>query len=63
MTFFAGDVVHLKMMNTSILILNRYEDAEELLVKRANIWSGRAKNRMVNELSVSILAHRISTSL
>ncbi|KIM31146.1 hypothetical protein M408DRAFT_327438 [Serendipita vermifera MAFF 305830] len=45
-----GDVVHLGMPGTSILILNRWEDAEELLAKRANIWSGRPPNRLVNEL-------------
>ncbi|KIM31145.1 hypothetical protein M408DRAFT_21236 [Serendipita vermifera MAFF 305830] len=45
-----GDVVHLRLPGTSMLILNRWEDAEELLTKRANIWSGRPANHMVNEL-------------
>ena len=52
---YTGDVVHLKIMSTSVLVLNRYEDVEELLVKRANIWSGRPENRLVNDLSALTL--------
>jgi len=36
-----------------MLILHSLEDAEELLVKRANIWSGRASNRLVNDMYVT----------
>jgi hypothetical protein len=40
----------MRLPNRHILALNSLEDAEELLSKRANIWSGRPYNRVVNDL-------------
>lgn len=45
-----GDVVHVRLPGTPVLILNRWEDADELLAKRANIWSGRFMHIMINDL-------------
>ncbi|KAG8830750.1 hypothetical protein FRC17_004285 [Serendipita sp. 399] len=47
--FVAGDIIHMYLPGTNVLVLNSFEDAEELFVKRAQIWSGRNNNRMVNE--------------
>lgn len=45
-----GDVIYIKLPYRNILLISSLEVAEELLVKRANIWSGRAYNRVVNDL-------------
>jgi hypothetical protein len=34
------------------MVLSSLDDVEELLVKRANIWSGRVDNFMMNQLYV-----------
>ncbi|CAG8737488.1 1386_t:CDS:2, partial [Acaulospora colombiana] len=44
-----GDVIYLKLPNRRILVVSSLEDAEEFLVKRSNIWSHRAYNRVVND--------------
>ncbi|PVF95243.1 cytochrome P450 [Serendipita vermifera] len=45
-----GDAIYIKLLYRNILLISSLEMAEELLVKRANIWSGRAYNRVVNDL-------------
>ncbi|PVF95233.1 cytochrome P450 [Serendipita vermifera] len=45
-----GDIVYLKLPHRQILVLSSLEDAEELLLKRSNLWSHRAPNRVVNDL-------------
>ncbi|PVF95239.1 cytochrome P450 [Serendipita vermifera] len=45
-----GDVIYLKLPNRNMIVLNSFEDVEELLIKRASIWSGRAYNKFVSEL-------------
>jgi hypothetical protein len=45
-----GDVFYLQVPNRRIVVLNRLEDAEHLLVDKANIWSGRPLNLMIDEL-------------
>ncbi|PVG00533.1 cytochrome P450 [Serendipita vermifera] len=45
-----GDIFYLQVPNRRIIVLNRLEDAEHLLVDRANIWSGRPLNLMIDEL-------------
>ena len=45
-----GDVVYIKIPRLPILILSSLEDAEDLLVRRANQWSGRRYNTMVDDL-------------
>ncbi|KIM33229.1 hypothetical protein M408DRAFT_309401 [Serendipita vermifera MAFF 305830] len=45
-----GDVVYFQVPGRPILVLNALEDAEELLVKRANIWSARPRNYMLESL-------------
>jgi hypothetical protein len=48
----AGDLIYAEIAGRPWLILSSLEDAEELLVRRATVWSGRAENRLVNELYV-----------
>ncbi|KAJ7195215.1 cytochrome P450 [Mycena pura] len=45
-----SDILHLDVAGTSIIVLSSTEAAEELLVKRAAIYSDRAPLVMVNEL-------------
>ncbi|PVF95231.1 cytochrome P450 [Serendipita vermifera] len=45
-----GDLIYAEIAGRPLLILSSLEDAEELLVRRATVWSGRAENRLVNEL-------------
>lgn len=47
-----GDIVYIELPQMQLLILSSLEDAEELLVRRSNIWSGRRNSCMVNELYV-----------
>lgn len=50
MTRFTGDIVYVNIVGTSIVILNSLESAEELLGKRANLYSSRPYKAMTNDL-------------
>jgi len=50
----AGGVVHINVLGKHIVILNRLEDAKELLEKRSQIYSDRPTMPMI-ELYVGIL--------
>ncbi|PVF95234.1 cytochrome P450 [Serendipita vermifera] len=45
-----GDVAYLELPGLRMLVINSLEDAEELLVKRANIWSGRPHSYFIDDL-------------
>ncbi|KAG8815026.1 hypothetical protein FRC19_001322, partial [Serendipita sp. 401] len=44
-----GDIVHLRLPTFHLLVLSNLDDVEELLNKRAHIWSARPYNRMVDD--------------
>ncbi|KAG8848706.1 hypothetical protein FRB91_010549 [Serendipita sp. 411] len=44
-----GDIVHLRLPTFHLLVLSNIDDVEELLNKRAHIWSARPYNRMVDD--------------
>ncbi|PVF95229.1 cytochrome P450 [Serendipita vermifera] len=44
-----GDVLYINLLG-HLLVLHSLEDAEELLVKRANVWSGRIDHYVLNHL-------------
>ncbi|KAJ7829406.1 cytochrome P450 [Mycena olivaceomarginata] len=48
--FIDSDVLHLNVAGTSIIVLSSAEAANDLLEKKANIYSDRARLPMVNEL-------------
>lgn len=53
-----GDVIFVPIATMRTVIIHSLSDAEELLNKRANVWSGRPNNRMVADhmgLSWSLL--------
>jgi hypothetical protein len=52
---FAGDIVYFEIPGRPILVLNSFKDAEDLLVKRAAIWSDRPHNYMVDIMFVIVL--------
>src|SRR4051794_865809 len=45
-----GDILYFEVPGRPILVLNSLEDAEELLVKRASIYSARPESYMVGTL-------------
>jgi hypothetical protein len=45
-----GDIVYFQIPGRPVLVLNSFEDAEDLLVKRAAIWSDRPHNYMVDKM-------------
>jgi hypothetical protein len=47
---FTGDIVYLELPGVSIVVLNSYEVAQELLGKRPNTTSGRKIGYMIREL-------------
>ncbi|KAJ7771576.1 cytochrome P450 [Mycena metata] len=47
---FNSDILHLNVVGTSIIVLSTAEAANELLEKRASIYSDRPRFRMVNDL-------------
>jgi hypothetical protein len=55
---YLGDVLYFQLPGLGIMVLSSLEDAEELLVKRANVWSGRVDNFMMNQLYVPWFSHR-----
>lgn len=54
-----GDVAYLELPRLRMLVINSLEDAEELLVKRANIWSGRPNGYFLNDLMEWGWAHLV----
>ncbi|KAG8833045.1 hypothetical protein FRC17_000111 [Serendipita sp. 399] len=44
-----GDIVHLRLPTFHLVLLSKLDDADELLNKRAHIWSARPYNRMVDD--------------
>jgi hypothetical protein len=46
----AGDILYFEVPGRPILVLNSLEDAEDLLGKRASIWSARPESYMVGTL-------------
>jgi hypothetical protein len=48
----AGNVCYLNVMGQSIMFLNTYEAAVDLLEKRGSIYSDRMQYVMANELCV-----------
>jgi hypothetical protein len=50
LTRFVGDIVYLELPGISIVVLNSYEVAQELLGKRTNATSGRKIGYMMSEL-------------
>ncbi|PVF95236.1 cytochrome P450 [Serendipita vermifera] len=53
------DVAYLELPRLRMLVINSLEDAEELLVKRANIWSGRPNGYFLNDLTEWGWAHLV----
>jgi len=47
-----GDIIYFEVPGRPILVLNSLEDAEDLLGKRANVWSARPESYMVFNLYV-----------
>ncbi|KAJ7247322.1 cytochrome P450 [Mycena rebaudengoi] len=45
-----SDIIHLDVAGSSIIVLNSVEAANDLLLKRSAIYSGRARMPMINEL-------------
>lgn len=45
----------MQLPGLSILTLSSLEDVEELLVKRANVYSGRPPHTLVNDLYVKFI--------
>ena len=48
-----GDIIYVNLMGTPFIILNNLEDVEELVNKRANIYSGRPVHVMVTLMDLS----------
>ncbi|TFK25351.1 cytochrome P450 [Coprinopsis marcescibilis] len=44
------DILHLRVANTTLIVLDTAEAANDLLEKRSSLYSGRARLPMVNEL-------------
>jgi len=50
LTCFQGDIVSVEIPGLSLLILNTYDAAQELLAKRANTTSGRKIGYMIRKV-------------
>lgn len=50
LNLFIGDVVYIDLMGKHLLVINSYEDAEQLATKRSRIYSGRPYVRMFADL-------------
>jgi hypothetical protein len=48
----AGDIIYLEVPGMPMLVLHDLNDVDELMVKRAPIYSNKPDNFMVKELSV-----------
>ncbi|PVF95235.1 cytochrome P450 [Serendipita vermifera] len=45
-----GDIAYLEFPGLRMLVINSLEDVEELLIKRANVWSGRPHSYFIDDL-------------
>jgi hypothetical protein len=51
---FSGEIIYANVLGTPIIIVNSLAVAEDLCAKRSNIYSGRPRHLMMNELLVHI---------
>lgn len=59
----SGDIVHLRVLGKSIIVLSTLETINDLLEKRSAIYSCRPRSTMMHELCVSSRAIRHATFL